>query len=90
MDVCVAAQLAGCIAPGVPVGVWLAHRIDNFRLRVVVSTLLVIIGGASLIQMTLRFALRTRPAASGSGSADYSDSLVAIDELEPKEIVHQY
>lgn len=91
VDVCVAAQLAGCITPGVPLGVWLAHRIDNFRLRLVVSTLLVIVGGASLAQMALRFAAHTSPGpASGSGSGDYSDSLEVIDESETKEIIHKY
>ena len=73
VDLCIAAQLAGCIAPAVPVGVWLAHRMDTHRLRVVVSTLLVGIGGASLGQLAQRFVsdwlCRQHAASTGSGSS---------------------
>ena len=73
VDLCIAAQLAGCIAPAVPVGVWLAHRVDTHRLRVVVSALLVGIGGASLGQLAQRFVsdwlCRQHAASTGSGSS---------------------
>ena len=78
VDICIAAQLAGCIAPGVPIGVWLAHRIDNHRLRIAVSALLTIIGGASLIQLAAGWLHAIHPKSEGSGS-DGNDSLVIVD-----------
>ena len=92
VDVCMAAQLAGCIAPSVPVGVWLAHRINNLRLRVMVSTLLVVIGCASLIQMARRLLSRPgSPANSASGSGDDVDNLLLpIDKSANTEVIYRY
>lgn len=92
VGVCIATQVARCIAPGVPVGVWLTHRIDNFRLRVMVSALLVVIGCASLMQMARRFASRlVSPSYSASGSGDDVDTLLlAIDESANTEAIYNY
>jgi uncharacterized membrane protein YfcA len=68
VDVCVAAELAACIAPGLPVGVQIAHRLGKRRLRVAVSALLVAVGLASMVHLAQHYWPQRNQPKMGSGS----------------------